>query len=127
MNQASTGTGRPESMQLRIRHTTGYQYAEGAAASYNEARMTPLTTSDQYVLRSRLDVTPTAWSVEYRDYWGSTVTSFEVHEPHETLSVVSTSTVETSAHTQEPGEVAWDDLAAVQDEWCEYLVASRWV
>ena len=117
----------PDSMQLRIRHTTGYEYAEGAAASYNEARMTPLTTTDQYVLRSRVEVTPTAWSVEYRDYWGSTVTSFEVHEPHETLSVVSTSTVETSVHSQEPGNVAWDDLAAVQDEWCEYLVASRWV
>lgn len=117
----------PQTMQLRIRHMTGYEYAEGAAASYNEARMTPLTTSGQYVLRSRLEVTPTAWSVDYRDYWGTNVTSFEVHEPHDALTVIATSTVETTAHAQEPGHVAWDALDAVQDEWCEYLVLSDWV
>ena len=43
-------------MQLRVRHTTGYRYAEGAIASFNEARMTPMTTADQIVLRSRIDV-----------------------------------------------------------------------
>ncbi len=47
-------------MQLRIRHTTGYHYERGAAASFNEARMTPMTTSEQYVLRSRLEITPDA-------------------------------------------------------------------
>ncbi len=113
----------PGRMQLRIKHTSGYSYANSAHASYNEARMTPLTTPDQYVLRSRLDVTPTAWSQEYRDYWGTTVTSFEVHEPHEELVVVATSTVETSAHHDvRPEAVAWAELPAVADEFCEYLV-----
>jgi hypothetical protein len=32
-------------MQLRVRHTTGYRYAEGAIASFNEARMTPMMTA----------------------------------------------------------------------------------
>ncbi|GAA1745650.1 transglutaminase family protein [Aeromicrobium alkaliterrae] len=112
--------------QLRIRHTTGYAYADGSSGSYNEARMTPLTTSDQTLLRSRLEISPTPWTLEYRDYWGSTVTAFEVHEDHDALEVVATSTVETSGSVAQPGRTGWGDLAAVSDEWCEYLMASPW-
>ncbi len=97
-------------MQLRIRHTTGYHYEKGAVASFNEARMTPMTTSEQYVLRSRLEISPTPWSYEYRDYWGTTVTSFEVHDPHQDLTVVATSIVDTQGTPPEPHGVAWDAL-----------------
>lgn len=115
------------SMQLRIKHVTGYRYEKGAVASFNEARMTPLTTPDQMVLRSRLEITPMPWSSEYRDYWGSTVTAFEVNEPHAELTVVATSIVETSAATTTPEHRPWADLEAVQDEWCEFLEISHWV
>lgn len=112
-------------MQLRIKHTTGYHYEKGAMASFNEARMTPMTTSEQYVMRSRLDITPTPWSYEYRDYWGTTVTSFEVHDPHADLTVVATSTVETQEVAPKSHAIGWDDLTDdVRDEWCEYLVLS---
>ncbi len=30
-------------MQLRVVHVTGFEYAGRAAASYNQARLTPLT------------------------------------------------------------------------------------
>ncbi len=116
-----------EAMQLRIRHTTGYHYEQGAVASFNEARMTPMTTSEQYVLRSRLEITPTPWSYEYRDYWGTTVTSFEVHDPHQDLTVVATSIVDTQGTALEPHGLGWDALDAVQDEWCEFLAMSSWV
>lgn len=114
-------------MQLRIKHTTGYRYETGAVASFNEARMTPVTTSDQMVLRSRIDVTPTPWASEYRDYWGSTVTAFEVNEPHSELTVVATSIVETEPPDAEPERRPWEALDEVQDEWCEYLTISDWV
>jgi transglutaminase-like putative cysteine protease len=114
-------------MQLRIRHTTGYRYEKGAVASFNEARMTPLTTPGQLVLRSRIDVTPTPWSSEYRDYWGTTVTAFEVNEPHAELTVVATSIVDTDLDTAEPAGGPWESLDAVQDELCEYLELSDWV
>jgi len=114
-------------MQLRIKHVTGYRYEKGAVASFNEARMTPLTTSEQMVLRSRLDITPTPWSSEYRDYWGSTVTAFEVNEPHTELTVVATSLVETSAVDVQPELRPWEALDEVQDEFCEYLEISHWV
>ncbi|MFC5676623.1 transglutaminase family protein [Aeromicrobium endophyticum] len=114
--------------QLRIKHTTGYHYEKGAMASFNEARMTPMTTSEQYVLRSRLEITPTPWSYEYRDYWGTTVTSFEVHDPHSDLTVVATSIVDTQEVPAKPHAIGWDDLTDdVTDEWCEYLVLSDWV
>ena len=114
-------------MQLRIKHTTGYHYESGAVASFNEARMTPMTTSEQYVLRSRLEISPTPWSYEYRDYWGTTVTSFEVHDPHQDLTVVATSIVDTQGNPPEPHGVAWEALDAVRDEWCEFLAMSGWV
>lgn len=122
----ATGS-RAVTMQLRIRHTTGYLYAAGAAASYNEARMTPLTTSEQTLVRSRMEVSPAPWSLEYRDYWGTTVTAFEVHEPHGELTVVATSVVDTSppAEHAEPG--SWAEVAAAEDEWCEFLRLSDWV
>ncbi|KQX74122.1 MULTISPECIES: transglutaminase family protein [unclassified Aeromicrobium] len=114
--------------QLRIKHTTGYHYEKGAMASFNEARMTPMTTPEQYVLRSRIEITPAPWSYEYRDYWGTTVTSFEVHDPHSDLTVVATSIVDTQEVPPKPQAVGWDDLTPdVQDEWCEYLVLSDWV
>lgn len=116
-----------EAMQLRIKHTTGYHYENGAVASFNEARMTPATTSEQYLLRSRLEITPSPWTYEYRDYWGTTVTAFEVHDPHGDLSVVATSTVETQPPSSDVEHIAWEDLAAVQDEFCEYLSMSNWV
>ncbi|WP_222706513.1 transglutaminase family protein [Aeromicrobium terrae] len=114
-------------MQLRIKHSTGYRYEKGAVASFNEARMTPLTTPAQQVLRSRLDITPTPWTSEFRDYWGTTVTAFEVTEPHTELSVVATSLVETEEARVEPQGRPWSALAEVQDDLCEYLELSDWV
>jgi transglutaminase-like putative cysteine protease len=114
-------------MQLRVRHTTGYRYPEGAIASFNEARMTPMTTADQIVLRSRVEVTPTPWTTEYRDYWGSIVTAFEVHEPHDELLVVATSTVQTSGAAAVEQRVPWEALDAVRDRHVEFLTVSNWV
>ncbi|HWV25885.1 MAG TPA: transglutaminase family protein [Aeromicrobium sp.] len=116
-----------ESMQLRIRHTTGYDYDAGATGSFNEARMTPQNTSDQFVLRSRLEIKPTPWTLEYTDYWGTTVTAFQVQEPHHELSVVAQSIVETRSTSATGRGVAWSDLPGVADEHCEFLALNDWV
>jgi transglutaminase-like putative cysteine protease len=114
-------------MQLRIKHTTGYRYAGGAIASFNEARMTPLSTAEQIVLRSRVEVSPTPWMTEYRDYWGTVVTAFEVHEPHDELLVVASSTVQTADLLPIEHHLQWDDLASVRDRQVEFLGQSDWV
>lgn len=114
-------------MQHRIRHTTGYTYDAGAVASYNEARVTPVTTAGQYVLHTRIDVTPAPWMYAYQDYWGTAVTAFEVHEMHQDLRVVSTSLVETSRVETAPQQVGWDVLPTVRDEHIELLGIDDWV
>ncbi|MEP7089702.1 MAG: transglutaminase family protein [Nocardioidaceae bacterium] len=111
-------------MQFRVVHTTRISYDGGVAASYNLARMTPLTSGHQMVVHTRLDVSPTPWSTSYRDYWGTEVTAFEVLDQHSELTVTASSTVQVSRPPQEPGRLSWEELRApaVRDRYCETLV-----
>ncbi|MFT4009378.1 MAG: transglutaminase family protein [Nocardioidaceae bacterium] len=110
-------------LQLQISHTTGFMYEGGAVASYNEARMTPVTAPGQFVLSSRLDVTPSPHSFKYLDYWGAMVTAFEVAEAHDELLVHATSVVQVNRMPPRPAGLSWEQLADpdTADRWCEYL------
>lgn len=112
------------SMQLRVVHTTEFEYDGLAAASYNQARMTPVTSPGQIVVHSRLDVHPKPWTSEYRDYFGSHVIAFEVLDPHDAMSVVATSTVQVDRGPAAAPTTPWEayDDRAVADRWTEYLV-----
>ena len=110
--------------QLRIVHRTGYTYPGGAHASYNEARMTPLSSTEQVVLHARLDISPKPWTYSYVDYFGTAVTAFELHERHERLQLVATSTVEVRRAVEKQATATWESLAApevtgVRGEWLE--------
>ena len=111
------------SSTLRVVHSTGYRYDGGATSSYNEARMTPLSDSGQTMLYSRLDVVPTAWTHSFTDYWGTAVTSFELHERHERLRVVSTSTVDVHRHADADRSASWDTVRSprVRSDFAEFL------
>ncbi|MGA8211472.1 MAG: transglutaminase family protein [Nocardioidaceae bacterium] len=111
-------------MQFRIVHTTRISYDGGVAASYNLARMTPYTSTQQVVLHTRLSVTPTPWTSTYRDYWGTEVTAFEVLDQHSELTVTGTSTVQVSRPPWQPGGLSWSELADPRtlDRFCETLV-----
>lgn len=114
------------SMRLRIKHTTGFSYEGSATASYNEVRLTPITTPDQVVIDSRLAISPRPWSYTYWDYWGTQVTSFEVHDPHEELTVTATSTLDVHRSPGDPAGMTWaqlQDRALAEQHW-EYLEAS---
>lgn len=111
------------SMQLRVTHTTGFAYDGKAVASYNQARLTPQTTPEQIVVHARLEVAPKPWTYEYRDYFGNLVTSFEVLDPHESMTVTATSTVQTNRPATHDPLLTWEQVAAydVADRWTEYL------
>lgn len=111
-------------MQLRITHTTTFTFDGRAQAAHQQARLTPLTTPEQIVVHNRLEISPKPWTYEYRDYFGSLVTAFEISEPHETLSIVATSTVQTNRSPAGPPTLTWADLEGwdVADRWTEYLV-----
>ncbi|MDQ0734643.1 transglutaminase family protein [Arthrobacter agilis] len=113
--------------RLLIEHRTGYDYLRRVSLSYNEARMTPLTDPQQVVLESTLKVSPSSAAVAgYRDYWGTRVTSFDVHVPHEHLEVTAVSTVEVSRVERVPAEdeiLSWEELASpdLADGFADWL------
>ncbi|BDZ48041.1 hypothetical protein GCM10025867_02820 [Frondihabitans sucicola] len=107
--------------RLRIRHVTGFQYEGEAKASYNEARMLPASTETQFVLSSNLRIEPNSGAHEYLDYWGTRVSSFEVLQPHQQLSLTSTSLVEVRAVSHPEHDLDWDDLAAAAGRRAEFV------
>jgi transglutaminase-like putative cysteine protease len=110
--------------RLRVRHHTGFRYGSDVHASYNEARLTPANTSTQQVIEHRIEVRPGAQLTRYRDYWGTSVHSFDINRRHRELSVAGYSVVETGNRAPDPVELlSWSDLRsnALQDTWCEYL------
>ncbi len=117
------------SRRLKIEHRTGYRYESTVNASFNEVRMTPLTTRRQYVLSQNLHITPGASVQQFTDYWGTTVHSFDVHDPHMMLEVISQCTVDTEPeHISAPG-IDWHELrdSSVVDRFCEFLEPTQLV
>lgn len=121
--------------RMSVTHRTEFHYAAPVAASYNEARLTPLTTLSQSTLDSSLAVLPTAHVSRYWDYWGTLVHAFDVQSPHTEMvvtgqSVVEQAGAETGVPQLEPaGSIDWGDLdaASLRDSHCEYLATSYWV
>ncbi|MGQ0846380.1 MAG: transglutaminase family protein [Sporichthyaceae bacterium] len=113
-----------ETWRLRVRHITGFHYETPVSASYNEARMTPLTDVGQTTLESRVSISPRAAVSRYWDYWGSHVTAFDLQTPHTELTVEAMSVVETHPGMPTGQTVDWDTLLStrVHDVHVEYLL-----
>ncbi len=97
--------------RLRIDHTTRVSYAQPAASSHNEVRMTPLTLPGQTTLDARITVNPTTPTWSYWDYWGTQVTGFDLMDPHGNLTITASSLVETSPPEPLPAAPTWAELA----------------
>ena len=116
------------SWRMRVRHTTTYEYSRPVQASYNEARISPLDTPNQFTLEHRVEVHPAANLFRHWDYWGSRVHAFDLHQPHTELKVVGSSLVETAERTPNLDDtVAWDaiDAPGLTDRFFEYLGDTR--
>jgi len=124
--------------RIRVEHVSRYRYARVVHSSYNEARLTPLTTPWQLVLDSRVTVAPSTALFGYVDYWGTVVHAFDLQQPHDELMVTGLSVVETSLGPDEarsgefrvgPGEpgpepgFSWADLeeATATETFAEFL------
>lgn len=102
-----------EPWRLRIEHRTELRYPEPVTTSYNEVRMTPLDEVGQIVLSTHLAIDPLDGTLGYADYFGTKVTSFDIHRKHRRLSVTSTSVVETTGRPDpQPSGIDWADLDA---------------
>jgi transglutaminase-like putative cysteine protease len=98
-------------------------------ASFNEARMKPQTDTQQTLLQHDLSVIPVATIYDYQDYFGTHVKSFDVQLEHDSLEIISSSTVDTNVSQDSNLTISWDDLEsdAIKDEFAEYLTFSELV
>jgi transglutaminase-like putative cysteine protease len=119
----SSGSVSRQPQRLFVRHRTGYRYGAPVLASYNEARLSPLTTTTQTALDARVEVDAVTWTHTYWDYWGTQVTAFDVLVPHETLEVLASSTVEVWPAREVIAGAGWDAVRSdpVTDEHVEFL------
>jgi transglutaminase-like putative cysteine protease len=142
--------------RIRVEHVSRYRYARVVHSSYNETRLTPLTTPSQLVLDSRVSVHPSSSLHGYVDYWGSVVHAFDLQQPHEEMVITGRSVVETSLGPSDsaagraltgrpaPGDlplpgfekaggtaaaIGWAELAdeATCDQFAEYLAPTAQV
>jgi transglutaminase-like putative cysteine protease len=117
------------SLRMKVEHRSRYRYATPVDSSFNELRITPLTTPCQVVLDSRVRVTPHADLYPYIDYWGSVVHAFDLHEPHDELTVIGDSVVETLPAIPPDGHLTWEELEGRgrHDRHAELLTPTRYV
>lgn len=107
--------------RLKIVHRTGFKYEIPATASYNEARMHPMSSNTQIVLSSNLAIQPAAVQHSYTDYWGTQVSTFEVLTPHTELSVTATSLVEIRGDESASASITWEQLSEVANSSVELV------
>ncbi len=110
---------------VAIRHHTGFTYEGLAKASYNEARMTPASGPHQSVRLCQISVRPDVTLATYVDYFGTTVTTFDIQDPHSRLEVEAQSTIESRAAVVER-PLSWVALGgeSLRDQYSEYLRAT---
>jgi transglutaminase-like putative cysteine protease len=115
--------------RLQIDHVSRYDYSGVVHSSYNEVRLTTLSTPCQQLLDLRVDVTPRALIYTYIDYWGSQVHAFDIQASHNTLTVVARSLVESFGQRCETRDLGWDafDSDDVGDRFSEFLQPTTYV
>jgi transglutaminase-like putative cysteine protease len=119
-------------MLLEIRHVTQYHYAEPVRESVIELWMQPQKGARQRLVSFELDLEPSAQLFSYADTYGNAVYHFDVPQPHEELTIVARSAVETQASTALPAQLdkgEWDRLRSdfVRGECFDFLRDSAFV
>ncbi len=113
--------------RLEIHHATKVRYQGSARASYNEARMTPLTLPGQNALTTRISTEVPAPIWTYTDYWGTRVSSFDILADHRDLVIRAIASVETAAAAGPARPLSWPALAerASGGRLLEYLAPTE--
>jgi len=98
-------------MKLEIVHTTRYRYSGPIAETVMEVRLRPMDGNGQRCLEFGLELSSGIHPRSYRDGYGNNVHYFNLVRPHASLSVTSTSVVETGGEPDaDPGEELVQDF-----------------
>ena len=118
-------------MRYRIRHVTRFTYEQPASESHNELRLQPRDSIRQRTLGFRLEITPPASVIQYRDAFGNIVHAVSIHAPHTELMVCGDSLIERLAPRDLPNHDRFenflrDDNLRSQEEY-DFLSPSRYI
>jgi transglutaminase-like putative cysteine protease len=111
---------------LATRHVTQYRYDELVRESVMELWMQPQKGVRQRLVSFELELDPPAQLFSYADAFGNAVYHFDVPQPHDRLTIVARSAVETQAATPLPDMLdlgEWDRLRSdfVRSENFDFL------
>ena len=116
-------------MIYSVRHVTTFGYEPAIRESVMEVRMQPPSDNKQRCLSFRLNITPTANIMQYRDFIGNIIHHFDIAGTHTQVKVVAYSVVEVdpvpTPTTADVGDwLELDALTASEDHW-EMLLPSH--
>ncbi len=109
-----------EPWRLSFEHVTVFRYDSPARSSFNELRMTPLTTLRQTTLTAQVATSPVAILYRYWDYWGTQVVAFDVASPHDALEIRAAAVVDSSSSGPRTA-CTWEQIAAASGVMWEFL------
>ncbi len=91
-------------MKLHVVHRTRYEYQSNVIESFNETRLQPTSDGGQLCHAFLLKVLPSTKLSHYLDFYLNCVHFFEIPEPHNTLSIESSSVVSTNSNPLLPDQ-----------------------
>jgi transglutaminase-like putative cysteine protease len=116
-----------------VTHRTDYRYEQDVTASYGQLHLLPREFDRQQRRSATITLTPGPDVLSSRqDFFGNSVSYFEIHEPHRQLTVTAQSVVEVADRASDltllSGRV-WEDavgspLAAPDDRYRAYALES---
>jgi transglutaminase-like putative cysteine protease len=109
-------------MNYTIKQTTQYNYDGPVKHSINQCILKPLNDQEQQCLSYTFTVEPEAEVFDYIDYWGNTVETFYMKEPHHDLKITTQALV--SVNRSFPNgqlQLYKTDSEVYQMKYAEYL------
>ena len=98
-------------MKLQVTHHTSYAYSPAVETAQHMACLKPVDSSCQSLLAYKLEIGPTpSQQLTQRDVFHNEQTFFSLQSPHDTLDVISHSTVETHTPPTFESTVAWESV-----------------
>jgi transglutaminase-like putative cysteine protease len=117
----------------QVTHRTDYRYEQDVTASYGQLHLLPRDLDRQQRRSATITLTPGPDVLSSRqDFFGNSVSYFEIHEPHRTLTVTARSVVEVADSAADVtllnGRIWEDAVAAVAGGALpEHLEATQFV
>ena len=105
----------PGAACYRIQHTSRYKYSFPVQSSAMTLCFRPLEDENQSVLEYEIETEPAVGLTHEKDFFGNTKHYLLLHQPHESLEIVSSAVVEVTAKEELPdslGADGWEEVNA---------------